>query len=293
MAGGVTGTGGSLSAAGTGGGAAGGASSADRLTQVCQRWSADRADLSEGTWTGSTASCDAGDIGAPGRANALKLINLYRFLVGLPEVVTDPAMDAMAQQCALMQSANGSLSHTPPTTWSCYTADGATAAAGSNISGGPGVMSIDLYMTDGGVNAGTMGHRRWVLANSLGPIGLGSATSSCFYNTAGSGRATNPFSPWPPAGPVPLDALTVTNVDTAGWTLQSDTVNVNAGTVTVTDAGQVLPVTSAALPGGYGSRYAIRFVPSGWQTQAGHSYTVTLSGTSSPVTYTVEVVSCS
>jgi len=91
---------------------------------------------------------------------------------------------------------------------------------------------------------------------------------------------------------VPLDALTTTDVDSSGWTVQSDTVNVNAGTVTVTDAGQALAVTSAALPAGYGSRYAIRFVPSGWQTQAGHSYTVSLSGTSSPVTYTVEVVDC-
>src|SRR5687767_3810727 len=49
-----------------------------RLEQVCRRWVCDTADLGEGTWSGSTATCDPGDISAGGRANALKLVNLYR-----------------------------------------------------------------------------------------------------------------------------------------------------------------------------------------------------------------------
>ena len=61
---------------------------------VCARWKADRADLSEGTWTGDVASCTPGDIGATARANALRLVNLYRWLAALPAVVTDPTRDA-------------------------------------------------------------------------------------------------------------------------------------------------------------------------------------------------------
>jgi hypothetical protein len=290
-----TGTGGSGNP-GTGGSGTAGSTGSDggagsRASEVCQRWAADRADLSEGTWTGNAAACDAGDIGPPGRANALKLINLYRYLAGLPEVTNDPAQDAMAQQCALMQTANNSLSHTPPTTWKCYTADGAKAAGGSNISSGPGVGSIEAYVNDSG-NASTLGHRRWTFSNSLGPVGLGSAKSSCFYNMGGTGKANKPFTAWPPAGAVPLAAITTTRADTSGWSIQSDTINVNTGTVTITDGGQSLAVTTTSLPGGYGSRYAIRMVPSGWTSQAGHSYTVTVAGVTPAVSYTIDVVSC-
>ena len=50
------------------------------------------------------------------------------------------------------------------------------------------------------------------------------------------------------------------------------------------------PVTQSTLPGGYGSQYALRIVPTGWTEQAGHSYVVTASGTS--ITYTIDVVDC-
>src|SRR5690242_8555814 len=42
----------------------------DRATQVCLRWKCDRADLSEGTWSGAVNGCVAGDLGASARANS-------------------------------------------------------------------------------------------------------------------------------------------------------------------------------------------------------------------------------
>lgn len=264
--------------------------SSDRAIEVCRRWNEDRADMREGTWSGSVENCDAGDLSSPGRENALKLVNLYRFLVDMPEVEMDPVRNQRAQECALLQSANG-LSHDPPTSWKCYTQVGADAAGVSSISSGRGVLSIDLYMTDGEFNADTMGHRRWIFANSLGPVGFGSATSSCFYQADGTGDARKPFVSWPPPGPVPLQALETTEVDTAGWTIQSDSIKVADGSVTVDEAGQALAVTQAPLPGGYGSRYALRIVPTGWTLQAGHSYHVAVSGTE--IDYTIDVVDCS
>src|SRR5436190_1687212 len=136
------------SSAGTGGGTAG--TGAGGGGDVCTRWKADRADMSEGTWTGDVTSCTAGDIGAAARANALRLVNLYRWLAALPPVVTDPTKDAQDQACALMMRANNMISHTPPTTWTCYTADGNTAAGNSNVSSGRAVSSVDLYMGDNG-----------------------------------------------------------------------------------------------------------------------------------------------
>jgi hypothetical protein len=150
---------------------------------------------------------------------------------------------------------------------------------------------MDIYMTDR--NVAQMGHRRWVLANSLGPVGLGSATGSCFWNLNGTGKAAKPFVAWPPMGPVPADVFRVNSLDTAGWTIQSDTINLDTATVTITEAGQDRPVTVAVLPPNYGSRYAIKITPSGWTSQAGHIYAVSLQGTSMPVAYTVDVVDCS
>ena len=84
--------------------------------------------MSEGTWTGEVASCTAGDMAPEARENALRLVNLYRWLADLPAVTLDPGRNQKDQACALMMRANNMLSHEPPTTWSCYTADGAEAA---------------------------------------------------------------------------------------------------------------------------------------------------------------------
>ena len=258
---------------------------------ICRRWAEDRADLSEGTWTGNAGSCIPGDLIGAGRANALKLINLYRFMAAMPAVTEDPAMDALAQGCALLQTANNSLNHTPPATWLCYTADFGAAAGKSSISSGTLVRAIDSFMAEDPASADTMGHRRWIFSNSLGPVGLGMAKASCFYQVGGTGKADLPFVPWPPSGPVPITAITTTKVDTNGWTIQSDSIDVNAGTVAVLDNGQPAAVTQNSLGPNYGSKYAIRFVPSGWKTQPGHTYDVAVSGTT--VSYQLQVLDCS
>jgi hypothetical protein len=246
--------------------------------------------MSEGTWSGSVAACDAGDISEPARDNALRLVNLYRFISGMPEVAMEAALNTAAQQCALLQSAN-ELSHTPPTSAECYTEEAANVSGKSSISSGKLVQSIDGYMTDGKYgDPENLGHRRWVLANSLGPVGFGSAIASCFYQGEGTSNANKTFAAWPPEGPVPLAALTATEADSAGWSIQSDTVDLNAATVTVSDGGQDLPIEQYSLGAYYGSAYAVRLVPNGWSSQAGRSYTVSVGGTA--VSYTVEIVSC-
>jgi uncharacterized protein YkwD len=286
--GGVPGTGGSAGAGGATGtdGAAG--------NDVCARWAADRADLSEGTWTGDVASCTPGDIGATARANALRLVNLYRWLAALAPVVTDPTLDAEDQACALMMRANNMISHQPPMTWTCYTQAGADAAGSSNVSSGQAVSSVDGYMFDNG-NPTTIGHRRWILSNSLGPIGIGGTDrASCMWTLNGSGNAGKQWMAWPPAGVVPLQALATTrnSVDTTGWTVQSDSINLANAQVTVTAGGAAQPVTVTQLGANYGSRYAIRFNPMGWTTQAGTTYAVSVTGIATPISYEVQVVSC-
>ena len=261
---------------------------------VCQRWVDDRLDLSEGGWTGDVGTCDPGDTVAPGRANALRLVNLYRWLAGLPPVTTAASLDGAAQSCALIAHANGLLSHSPPSTWDCWTELGATASARSSIAPDPGVDAVDLYMADPG-NSTTMGHRRWILSNTIGPIGLGSTSAySCMYVVGGSGSAGADWTAFPSPGPFPIEAMTAAwaDVDDTGWTFQSDSLNLNGAQVTVTREGQDLPVTVVELGANYGSDQALNILPQGWVSEAGGSYDVTVIASSETVQYTVEFVDC-
>jgi hypothetical protein len=149
-------------------------------------------------------------------------------------------------------------------------------------------------MADPG-NPTTIGHRRWILSNSLGPVATGSTSGySCLRVIGGSGNAGKQYQPWPPAGQVPYQAFNASfsSVDSSGWTIESDSIDFGGANVTVSDGGTNMPVTVTQLAGGYGSAYAIRFNPQGWQTQAGHTYDVSVSGVSPAINYSVEVVGC-
>ena len=273
-----------------------------RKDLVCWRWRCDRANLSEGSWSGDLAACTAGDISATGRNNALKLVNLYRFLAQMPEVKADASKNASAQSCALMQHANGMLSHSPPTTWKCYATAGAGSASLSNIASAPGVRAVDLYMADPG-SPTNVGHRRWLLSNSLGPIGLGSTLAgttgySCLQVIGGTGTAGKSWIAWPPPGPVPIEmfsAISSSPLDAIGWTIQSDNINLKGASATVKDGTTVIPFTSTQLGNNYGSTYAIRFTPTStsWRAQAGHTYNVTISGSGfTSINYSVQPTAC-
>jgi hypothetical protein len=271
----------------------------DRATPegVCARWKADRADLGEGTWTGNVMSCDVGDMDPNARAAALRLLNTYRWLADLPAMTTDPTKDKEAQACALLQRANNSLSHTPPASWTCYMEEGADAAGRCNISSGPAVGSVDGYMIDPG-NETTIGHRRWILSNSMGPTGIGGTDRHSCLMTTGNMKVNKAWQAWPGPGIIPIQAMQmgfgqwVQGLDSTGWTVQSDGIDLSAATVTVTSDGMAKPVTMTQLMPFYGSRYAFRFNPMGWKTEAGKKYTIEVGGVSPAIKYDVEVVDC-
>ncbi|MBX7080533.1 MAG: CAP domain-containing protein [Nannocystaceae bacterium] len=265
----------------------------DDAAAMCMRWLSDRADLSEGAWSGDVASCDPGDVPADARDRALGVLNLYRWLADLPPITLDDTLNEKTQACALMMDANATLSHTPPTSWTCYSEVGAEAAGSSNIATTAGVASIDLYMMDPG-NPDTIGHRRWILSNSIGPTGIGSTNGySCLWTIGGSGAANAPWVAYPPPGPFPLSATTIgfANLDQTGWSIQSDTLDFTAATFTITRDGETLPVMQVPLLGGYGSTFATSLLPMGWTTTVGE-YHVVIEGVGEPITYDVQIVDC-
>jgi hypothetical protein len=129
-------------------------------------------------------------------------------------------------------------------------------------------------------------------------VGIGGTSSYSCHTVigAGGGGTSRTWTAWPPEGPVPDEVWTVawwTDLDETGWSLQSDSLPLGSGTVTVTaDDGTTLPMTVSSLLSGYGSTHAISMIPDGWSVQAGRSYTVSVTGLSSPIDYTVDVVDC-
>jgi uncharacterized protein YkwD len=263
---------------------------------TCTRWKADTANSSEGSWSGSVESCTAGDISADGRENALRMVNLVRWLADLPAVTTDDTSNQQAQACALMMTANDELSHDPPMSWKCYSKTGADGAGSSNISSAPGVGSVLSYMVDSG-NDTTHGHRRWILSNGLGPIGLGSAGqngASCMRVFGGQGNANKKWMAWPPPGAFPMQAYRDKygrTLDETGWSIQTD-MDLASAQVTITSGGQAKPVDVNQLEHNYGAKNAIRIVPSSWSALAGSSYSVKVSGIAMPIEYDVQIIDC-
>ena len=262
---------------------------------VCERWHVDRGDLREGAWSGDAATCSPGDMDALGRENTLRQVNLVRWLAWLnDDIDDDDDRNGASQACALVTHANDFLSHEPSPDSRCYTPAGAAEAGRSNLSPTPSVEAIDLYMADPG-NSTTLGHRRWILSDTLGPIGIGStSTYSCLGVIGGWGTHRSEWTAWPSPGPFPIQAMNVSwsSVDDNGWSLQSESMNLNRAEVTILEDGRERPVVVNVLAPGYGSASAISIIPDGWRSRGGATYTVQVDGVSAPFEYEVQMLSC-
>src|SRR5256885_4664657 len=76
-------------------------------------------------WTGDLTNCVPGTSSVPFQEAVLRRINYFRAMAGDPaNIGLDPVYSRKAQQAALMMSANNTLNHFPPSSWTCYTAEG-------------------------------------------------------------------------------------------------------------------------------------------------------------------------
>ncbi len=269
----------------------------DDPASVCAVWRYERALHEDGAWSGDATSCSAGD-NPQSRAAALQQINLMRWLARMPaDVVTASDRDQAAQQCALMMQAQGSLSHTPSDAWACHNEAGAAAATESVLASAPAGAAIDLFLIDDG-NETTLGHRRWLLSNELRVAGIGSTEQyACVWVTDGDGQLARDWIAWPPPGDVPAGVMTPSpytdrSLDDTGWTVQSDTLDLDGAEVRVWEDGVARTVRTWTLAENYGSRSAIAFAPVGWRAQAGRDYAVNVSGPGVDIRYEVRLKDC-
>jgi hypothetical protein len=206
--------------------------------------------------------------------------------------VEDSSWDQEAQACALVEAANFNaygLSHSPQPSWQCYTSSGAAGAAQSNLASINTQSAISDYMEDPGNTS--FGHRSWILSNKFSTVGIGSTTTASCLKVVGGSPIPNPvpWVAWPAPGVVPINSLL--SVDYTGWSVHSDTIDLSKAQVTVQSGGTNLPVKVAQAPG-YGAVYGVSFQPVGWHSIVGNTYTVSVTGISSPIQYSVTIVGC-
>lgn len=156
------------------------------------------------------AACQPGVLKPAVTQQVLQTLNAVRSLHRLPPATYSPADEPGAQQSALMQAANGQLSHTPPASWRCYTATGAAASGSSNLYGGigPGLSLISDEPIIAGwltevqnIIAENVGHRRWLLDPFLGSVAYGRVAGRYETSNRADAAAIKVFDTAGPAGP--------------------------------------------------------------------------------------------
>ena len=260
---------------------------------VCGKWNDQFPNRASSVWEAGADNCDDGTLNPESIDDGIRRINLYRWLVGLYPVFNRRDSNSYAQPCAIMMQENGTLDHSPPSDWECYSAEGASGAGHSNLAMGrrDPAGAIDLYIEDNRITS--LGHRRWILDPPYLPAGIGHAGSwNCTYVMTGGNTSDLDWVAYPAPGPFPRQAVLGT------WSLGAWGFDQNLAAVTVKDLTDVTEEQpSFYFPtGGYGSLSYLAFRPS--SVQAGHDYEVTVDGVelsrtqTVTVTYTVQLVDC-
>ena len=251
---------------------------------------------SEGTeinWTGDVASCQAGTTSSKFKDAVLIRLNYFRAMAGVPANVTfSNNFNAMAQEAALIMSANDELSHFPPDSWDCFSFDGSEAASSSNLYlGRSGWDAVYGYMEDSGENNRPVGHRRWILYPQTQIMGTGDIPYTTQSDAANAlwvfdsnyveprPSTREEFVAWPPPGNVPYQVVF------PRWSFSYPDADFSSAIVTMLQGRNSVPVTIESFEDGAGENTLV-WVP--------YNLNPNLSGESFPqpssdTTYTVTV----
>jgi hypothetical protein len=212
-------------------------------------------------WTGDHNSCAAGSTAAEFQEAVLRRINYFRAMAGVPAIEGFLAeYNAKAQAAALMMSANDMLSHSPDSSWLCYTEEGRQGAGSSNLFLGVyGPSAISGYMYDPGDGNYFVGHRRWILYPQSRFLGTGDIPPTAGYAPANAlwvfdqdnmwgprPETRDEFVAWPPAGYVPSQVVF------PRWSFAYAEADLADATVTMTGNGQPLAVAVREVVNGFG-----------------------------------------
>eukprot|EP01136_Pigoraptor_vietnamica_P017895 Opistho-1_new@63684 len=249
------------------------------------------------------AGCRAGTLKASVKTEFLARLNEIRARHGLAPVAYSNDEDVQQADSSLIMAANVALSHTPPTSWRCYTAGGSTGAGSSNLIGGWGTglgfdSEDDLlagWLREGGT--ASLGHRRWILHPFLRKTSYGrvsgtlsdgrraTTASMRVFGFVSAGPAPSTVPPYVgfPQGDYPAryfaltDYLSFSVVPSSSDNGADRSVDFSAATVTVRGPSGDLPITNVSHDNdGYGIANNIQWRVTGLAANTG--YTVTIAG---------------
>ena len=221
-------------------------------------------------WTGNHRTCDEGATSEDFRNEVVRRINYFREMAGIPaNVALDDEFNSNAQKAALMMSANGTLSHTPPSTWDCFTDEGALGAARSNLGlGSFGWTSIDRYVQDQGDGNSAAGHRRWILFPKTTLMGAGNIPPTNNFRETnalwviGDNFSTprpetrDEFVAWPPPGFVPYQIVY------PRWSFSFPDADFSSATVSMQQNSRTVRIDVEPTATGFGEN-TIVWIPTG------------------------------
>lgn len=164
-------------------------------------------EISNIAWTGSTATCDPGNVPQAVHDAVIKRINYFRKITGLNyNCYLDASLIPAQQRTALMMAAAGDLSHDPDASWPCYTTDGADGAKKSNLRlGSAGTDAVVAFMNDEEEYNQAVGHRRWLLYSKQSAFSHGSTGNTAVIHVLVKAENTKipEYIAYPPATFVP------------------------------------------------------------------------------------------
>lgn len=218
-------------------------------------------------WTGNLAACNPGSVSLAAQQAMIDRVNVYRRLARLQPVQLFDAsgtQDERVAAAALLMAANQTLSHNPPSSWTCYNAPFAGSTVGALGSAGAGASNIgiawglnyasntvvDDYMDDDGVPSaghrlGLLDPRQTRMATGVIPdSGNGVSTNALMwidFATRTGTTATPDGVAWPPKGFIPYQLLpTVSTM----WSFSYPGANFSNATVSMTSGGAAYAPTS-------------------------------------------------
>jgi hypothetical protein len=147
--------------------------------EVCARWKADFPKRAAEVYVGSDVACDAGETMLEAQDDAVRRMNLVRWLAGLDPVTLNQEWSEYASTCAVIQAyLVPDITHYPETTATCYTQMGGDASAQSQIAGvpwDPADAMMGLIWDWGDNNLHILGHRHGILYPGVTEVGVGSS----------------------------------------------------------------------------------------------------------------------
>lgn len=237
-------------------------------------------------WNGNLGQCRAGEPSAESQDAVLSSVNYMRALANLPAVAMNPRLSAKSQEAALIMAAGEVISHDLPRSATCWSKAGDDGARNGNLALGigypagalastTGPRAVLSYMEDAGASNDVVGHRRWLMYQSLAEIGNGDTdTSNSIYVMGDRRRGTTPaWVAWPTPGYFPRE------LEPSGrWSLSHPKADFRRAKVEVTTPEGPLRVSIAPIRNGFGDNTISwdMALPSGFAIDPAADYPITV-----------------